>query len=442
MGSVPQAETVPASAAERKPSQSVGKFLRALASALLSIVPGTAAAHRRSRKGVRAEARRRLKVFRGLNSLSQPEKQELFAAVCHMETRLAEIEVAANNLTRTLAILCVVAVGTWKTNWVLYVFHVLQYPLILRLPFRVSLLGFLGWMCPVLLGALAQELRIRGDIALYVSMVVVPVFAWAGLFYADSHWHSWHAHTAIAHHPYIAALAIGSSMFLALLMIATAFSSLRATYSTRRRQEAAGAQLTHLLIEALAYLEREPRRWLEAGRKRSMVQHLERIASCLEHDMVWELNRQRQDVVLWFRKTLAAKAEAVRQLSRWVLTPKGDTREHLLQQLVTLLAASAREELDSFPLVTESNADRRHTIWLRITELLSTLFSAALPGAVVWSTHRVNLLVDPWYGYAVISSILWACVVLMGILDPHYSEHVETVGKIIGAFKPGKSKGE
>ncbi len=271
-------------------------------------------------------------------------------------------------------------------------------------------------------------------------MFLLPVLTWAGLFYADSHWHSWHAQAAMAHHPHFGALAVGSIGLPAIMIFFTPFFSVQAMYASRRRREAAGAQLTDLLIDSIAYLERA-RRWQEGGRKAGMVQHLEGVASCVERDLVWELEPRREDVVLWFRSTLAAKAEAVRQLSRWVLTPKSDTREHLLEELVTLLAASVRDDLDSFPLATESRVERRRTVWLRFTAAMSSIFSAVVPGAVVWSAYKVQLLHDPWLGSGVIGSILWACVVVMGLIDPAYGEHLESVNKLSDALR-GKGKHE
>ena len=158
--------------------------------------------------------------------------------------------------------------------------------------------------------------------------------------------------------------------------------------------------------------------------------------------LIWELTARREDVVLWFRKTLSSKADAIRQLSRWVLTPKNDTREHLLEQLTALLAAAAHDDLDSFPLSTESHAERRRTIWLRFSALLSTLFTAVLPGAVVWFAHRMDppLLADPWAGYAAIASVLWACIVLMGVIDPAYADHVDTFKKVTDALRLSKGK--
>lgn len=406
-------------------------------------VPGTSPWNSRCRKEIRTEAKRRLTIFRRLRSVPEPLKSQLLPRIRHKETRLAEIEVASGNLVRTVVLALITAVVIYKWAWIVVFWQMMMREGDVMRHRRLlwSIVATLGSATPMMLAAIANIMRVRGTAVLYVPVVLVPLLTWTALFYADSHWHSWQPAAALNHHPYLGAFAIGSALWVVLMALITPFAALQGMYNSRRIRESAGAQLTHLLIKAVNYVERAARHWQESGYKSGIVYNLESVASCLERDMVWDVAQRRQDVVLWFRDALAAKAEGVRQLSRWVLTPKTDTREHLLEQLVMLLAASARDDLDSFPAVSESRAGKRHTAWLRITATSSALLSAIVPGAVVWAAHKAHILMDPWFSYGAIAAILWACVTVMSVLDPSYGDHLESFKKLSDTLRPfGKGK--
>jgi hypothetical protein len=450
MSGFPQAQTLPAltDSDSRENSATIWQELA-------SYLPWTTGWNRRCRLQIRKDTKQRLNLYRKLRSVPEPLKTELLPGIRHRETRLAEIEVAADNMIGIVGVLFVAAalaavVAFYWQAWSAIllqdfrapatVWHAFRPPRFLPPAQRWLLVGAIGAFIPILVAILANGMRIRGTAPLFAPMALVPALAFSALLYYDSRWHSWHVGTAFAHHPYLASFAIGTTLWLAMAVVFMPFALLREAYASQRRREAAGAQLTHSLIAAIEYIERNGRRWQESGYKSTVVYYLENVATCLERDLVWDAALRQKDIVLWFRDTLAAKAEAVRQLSRWVLTPKSDTREHLVQQLVTLMAASVRDDLDSFPVVSESHAEKRRTLWLRITSVISSLVSAGVPGAVVWFAHKLGLA-DAWFSYGAIASVLWACVVLMGIVDPAYAEHLESFKKLSDTLPFGKGKG-
>jgi hypothetical protein len=117
-----------------------------------------------------------------------------------------------------------------------------------------------------------------------------------------------------------------SIILVTALSVGRLFSLLNYAFERRKQRLYPEAAITLQLLKILTLVAKNPVMWGSLEMKCKLVTRLERVASCLQHDLP---HRLQSDIATdnWFQQMGVQMATAMRALKPWVLMPKSDTRE-------------------------------------------------------------------------------------------------------------------
>ncbi len=224
----------------------------------------------------------------------------------------------------------------------------------------------------------------------------------------------------------LAVLAAGSlalTAALAVLFIQAIFVGIFVAQQWDRNFPTALLLVHHLRI--LAAVE-DPREWTDVGRRRRIVDRLEEIATCIEHDWVkgWAVDDIHTQS--WIHDIGFKIAASYRSLKMWIMTPKADTRDRLIDRVKQQKLALLNGDWDSLrrgdpPPVIEENRLRD------LSALLRNMAIALLPISSLWAARWLHLDVSIVPAGAWWMCYVWLIVGLLLVLDPKLSSRTEAV---------------
>ena len=140
-------------------------------------------------------------------------------------------------------------------------------------------------------------------------------------------------------------LLLGSSIFMLTM-------SLLSIRHMRLEMANPDAVVVDCLLEILSVLQAKPPRWGELSVKRDLIAELEAAASTVEVDLPTQLQTGNAADDKWFENMTSQSAAALRNLKRWVLMPKLDTRDRFTEQVCSILVSALRGDWDNLPRET------------------------------------------------------------------------------------------
>ena len=87
------------------------------------------------------------------------------------------------------------------------------------------------------------------------------------------------------------------------------------------------------LLRILETVEKSPAEWGQLRGRNKVLRSLELAARCIERNLPTRLPSQDIHTDQWLRERAAGQAAALRNLKKWVLVPKLDTREHFIRRV-------------------------------------------------------------------------------------------------------------
>jgi hypothetical protein len=144
---------------------------------------------------------------------------------------------------------------------------------------------------------------------------------------------------------------VGLLLGFSTLMLAMSVLSIR---HMRLEMANPDAVVVDCLLEILFLLQAKPSRWGELSVKRDLIGELEAAASTIEGDLPAQLRTSNAADDKWFGHMASQSAAALRNLKRWVLMPKLDTRDRFTEQVCSILVSTLRGDWDNLP------RERRH----------------------------------------------------------------------------------
>jgi len=208
-----------------------------------------------------------------------------------------------------------------------------------------------------------------------------------------------------------------------VFMLALSIIAIRQIQQERRRPDSV---LTSSLLEVLAILQTKPNRWTDLSIKRDLIQELESAANAVEGDLPAQLMTGHLADDRWLKEMTLKRASALRNLKRWVLMPKVDTRDRFVEQVSNILVYVLRGDWDSMPMAEPDPVSATDRWSLRLAGLLRIVITGFLPAIALWFALRIKLLLPgPTMDYLAGAALVWALVVTISSLDPVYSAKVE-----------------
>jgi hypothetical protein len=130
---------------------------------------------------------------------------------------------------------------------------------------------------------------------------------------------------------------------------------------------------------------------------------------------------------LWNKAAYQRRAAAIRELKKWIILPKKDTRPHFTDKLEAIVGLVSSGNWDGLPA-----ADPGTGIpwWKTVLSVMRSLAITLAPLLVVYLPKWNRWLLDEDVIY-IRSAWIWAILSLLFILDPRFGDKVSAIKDIL-----------
>lgn len=197
--------------------------------------------------------------------------------------------------------------------------------------------------------------------------------------------------------------------------------------------------LTIALLEALDWIDNHPSRW-RIGCKSDAIEILEDAAFALEYGMPYCVNRSDKTTAHWFRSRMREFAEQLRELKKWILTPKPDTREHLIARVLLFFRCAVTGRWDGLEMLNVSPNDPPKSIGRRVFRIAGAIAMATIPLLVFYVLRSCGFEPQGTIGDTLrIVVFAWTTISLLSAFDSQLAPKLsmlKKLGQLLGATKP------
>ena len=209
----------------------------------------------------------------------------------------------------------------------------------------------------------------------------------------------------------------------------------------RRKRLCPNAVVADLFLEVLRKTETQQRDWKNVEFKRETIRKLEEIAGCIENDLPLRLRSGNSGTDFWQRQTAEQMSAGVRNLTRWVYTPKEDTRQQFIKRVSSYLVLAISDDWDGFERVEPQTVSRPELLRSRLKTAVTALLSALVPLLVLLAVKQLNLIEGPVLTYLTVGAFIWTGLSLLSTVDPSYGSKLSAM-KDLSSLLPLPKKGK
>jgi hypothetical protein len=205
--------------------------------------------------------------------------------------------------------------------------------------------------------------------------------------------------------------------------------------------------ITDNLLDILYWVERKDTDWGSSKTAQIILPHLEKIAVALQ-SLADQMRIGDLATDFWYRQAMNQKADSVRNLKKWVLTPQPQTRTDFQKRISETLIQLLERNWDAFLAPEKPKEDQvdeedkkaaqsewRRSFGFRLWRTTRQIIAAFLPLIIVlvWLRY-LPPITEPLASYITIFTIVWAVLAILHIIDPTAAtEILEPVSKFVGA---------
>jgi hypothetical protein len=390
---------------------------------------------------IRAKTKKSLKKFNALKSLDDDTKRRLRAPVRHYEIQLAAAEVWSDSIMRVVLIFVtsLALSGALVSPYLFIKFAVKptgSYS-IFKPPDFISY-GMLVWGLALFILFLPEFVtdKFSRKAQTYAAISKLS-FGWTGaVALAYGIWVS-QLLLAARHAQLILfdqSIGIGLTGVLGFLVTAAPVVSLgvwvRTLLERRTSEVYPYAVVVDGFLGILWEVEDRPSRWAEVDFKRQLITQLEKVAFCIDRYLPRRLRTGDMATDGWLEESSEQIAAGVRDLVKWVFTPKRDTREQFISRIALSFEYAARGEWDNFERVPPEKLSRPEILRTRIRTIFGALLSAAVPVLLLLLLKNLKIVVEPILTYLTVGAYVWAALTFLARLDPDYAAKLTAIKDI------------
>jgi hypothetical protein len=190
-------------------------------------------------------------------------------------------------------------------------------------------------------------------------------------------------------------------------------------------------------LKSIIFLDKHASDWSTIEQRQSLLEYLEYTAQYIQYSLP-RLSRTKDGFTTeWLTGNAVELAEGIRQYKKWILTPKIDTYEHLLQAIVSIfkhvlddnwgeLPQNKPEKIPFRPVKFAVNFLKN--IILGISPLI---FLAILIQIVPQIATNAEVV-----GAAFVAAFIWLVVSLANQFDTNLKDKIDIVTKVKGLITP------
>lgn len=194
------------------------------------------------------------------------------------------------------------------------------------------------------------------------------------------------------------------------------------------------------LLEVLSLIERRHSNWTDVTVKQQLIRKLEETATCMEKHLAELLRSRDRRTDTWIEDSAEQIATGIRELIKWVFSPKNDTVEQLTRTVTNYFVYAARGDWDSFDRIAIEKLSRPELLRTKLKSTGRALLLAAIPILVLSVVKRINLIQEPINSYLTVGAYIWAAITLLSQTDPSYSTKLTAIKDISQLVFPGRGE--
>ena len=241
-------------------------------------------------------------------------------------------------------------------------------------------------------------------------------------------------HSAEAPNSYERAIAIALVSMIAYVSAVLIMSYLLALVNRalimRRKRMWPNAVVADLFLDVLWKTEKHPQEWKEVEFKREVIRKLEEIAHCIEDDLPFRLRTGNAGADFWQKQTAEQIGAGVRNLMRWVYTPKEDTRQQFINRTSNYLVLVLNGDWDGFERAEPQTVSRPELLRSRLKTAVTAVLSAMVPLLILLVVKRLNLIEGVVLSYLTVGAFIWTGLSLLSQVDPSYGSKLAAIKDI------------
>lgn len=201
------------------------------------------------------------------------------------------------------------------------------------------------------------------------------------------------------------------------------------------------ASIVRRLSDTLAALERHRVLWLLPASRASAIARIDRAATLVQWRLFRSLRTTDQATRAWRDDRAQRVSHALREKERWLITPKADTREVLLERLSDFLSVFLTGAWDLLE-AAEGDLPRALPTVRGIMRMARAVIIGFLPAALFGAGRhwQVFSLGSPLDDYVLGGLALWGLVSLISVSDPLFKENLSAVKEIVSMIRGGGKK--
>lgn len=215
-----------------------------------------------------------------------------------------------------------------------------------------------------------------------------------------------------------------------LIVYSYLFHTVRVIFRRRVFSFYTDAIIINEFLRALSHMENINNRLIGTGFKNNVISHIETAAGCVETYLPQRLRTGNKVTDSWADVASAEIAAGMRELIKWMITPKQDTIEHLKNRLTSYFIFASRGDWDSFPRISVQRIPQQVVWRSRIKIVATALVSSAIPIITLWVVKRLDIVTGPILLYLTVGGYIWSALTLLSHLDPNYGAKLTAIKDI------------
>jgi hypothetical protein len=193
------------------------------------------------------------------------------------------------------------------------------------------------------------------------------------------------------------------------------------------------AVIVYTLLDMLYVLDIRihPETWSKSWFRQYLIHDLEQVSYCLEHYIPKLLKSGDAQTDQWTRQMTREAAFAMRDLKKWVILPRSDTKSQLTIRVTDAFICVAAGNWDDLGRTNYQSASISEVWHTRIISAIRVIIVSGLPWLVLLILQRTPLaLTDPVETYVKIGALVWTLLSFIAALDPLFSTKISALKDI------------
>ena len=192
------------------------------------------------------------------------------------------------------------------------------------------------------------------------------------------------------------------------------------------------AYIIHMIIKLIIKLERNPNLWMDIHFRKELILDVEKTALCIEKDLFRNLKSGDKVSDHWLETIARQIATAFREKKFWILTPKVDTYDYLIRNLLDSLINLVEGNWDALEKKEPEKISFKQTWFDFMKNTIKVIVVGGIPIFALFLIQNSSLaLVVPFRDYAIGGAILWALFTTITTLDPLFDNKISAIKEII-----------